>query len=111
MTRQICAVALLLVLPGCAVAALTDSVNQLGMTPGPDTFMALDCDHNGTLAQAETGARLFVRTKALTSLHNLTAEEFRAGDGNADGKWSQAEFTAALVGTTAWSVSPGGCGG
>lgn len=99
-----------LLLPGCAVADMTQAINQLSMTPDAATFRTLDCDADGALTQAEVGARVFLRTSAAPSLHQVTPEEFRAGDANKDLKWSQAEFTTALTAATAWSVSPNGCG-
>lgn len=109
MTRLLVRAALLLALPGCAIADLTTAANQVGLTPDAGTFRTLDCDMDGSLSQGETTARVFVRTSAAPTLHNLTPAEFQAADGDKDGKWSQAEFTAALLATSAWSVSPGGC--
>ena len=109
MNRLFVCTALLLALPGCALASMTDAVNQLGLTPDGGTFRMLDCDGNGSLSQGETTARVFVRTSAAPTLHNVTPAEFQAADRDKDGQWSQAEFTSALVATQAWSVSPGGC--
>jgi hypothetical protein len=109
MTRFFACTALLLALSGCAIADLTTAANQLGLTPDASTFRTLDCDGNGGLSQGETTARVFVRTSVAPTLHNVTPAEFQAADADKDGKWSQAEFSSALVATQAWSVSPGGC--
>lgn len=99
-----------LLLGGCAIASMADAVNQLAMTPEPGTFRHVDCNADNALGRDEAAARVFVRTKAVPGLHNVTADEFAAGDADRNGTWSYDEFRLFLLGATAWSVSPNGCG-
>ena len=99
-----------LLLGGCPLANMADAVNQLAMTPEPGTFNHIDCNMDGRLGQDEASARVFLRTRATPGLHNVTAEEFSAGDTDRSGYWSYEEFRSVLTGATAWSVSPTDCG-
>ena len=110
MTRALALLLLPAVLAGCPLETMVSGLNQLTLTPDPGTFSHLDCDGSGKLSFAEVSSKVFVRTKALPNLHQVTSQEFQNVDDNKDGGWSYEEFKAGLLTAEAWSVSPAACG-
>jgi hypothetical protein len=107
--RRVPLLLLPVLLGGCPLESVVGAVNQIALTPEIGTFHHVDCDGSDTLTLAEASARVFMRTSAVPTLHQVTAAEFAAGDADKDGRWTFQEFGSTLSGATAWSVSPNGC--